>query len=94
MQINVAHLRESSINGGYIDFAVFDARSSSGSGCDTDNDKLLIQLTIKARTAGLKIDQSALAYKHSGQIKFYGSRNLVSYLSNNGVPKWTHKIKP
>lgn len=30
MQINFAHLREQSTTGGWINFAVFDARSTSG----------------------------------------------------------------
>lgn len=90
MQVNMAHIRERSTSGGYIDFAVFDARSNSGS--ESDNSVLLSQLTSKARASGLKIDQSALAFKQNGRIKFYGSKNLVDYLSKNGVPHWTHKI--
>jgi hypothetical protein len=90
MKINVAHLRERSTSGGWIDFAVFDAKSHSGS--KSDNDALLQELTIKARLSGLKIDQSALAYSQNGRLKFYGSNNLVDYLSSHGVPSWTHKI--
>lgn len=90
MQINVAHLRESSTSGGYIDFAVFDASSNSGS--DSDNERLLNQLTITARATGLKIDQAALVYKYCGRVKYFGSKNLVHYLSNTGSPRWTHKI--
>lgn len=90
MQINVAHIRERSTSGGAIDFAVFEAKSNSGS--DSDNGTLLSQLTMSARAAGLKVDQSALAYSYNGRIKFYGSKNLVDYLSNSGVPNWTHKI--
>lgn len=90
MQINMAHISERSTSGGSIDFAVFDAKSNSGS--DSDNSVLLSQLTSKAQASGLKIDQSALAFKQNGQIKFYGSKNLVDYLSKNGVPHWTHKI--
>ena len=90
MKINLAHLRERSNSGGWIDFAVFDAKSSSGT--QTDNDKLLYQLTVKARASGLKIDQSALAYNQNGRTQFFGDKNLVDYLSNNGVPGWTHEI--
>jgi hypothetical protein len=82
--------RERSTSGRWIDFAVFDAKSSSGS--DSDNKTLLGQLSAKARLAGLKIDQSALAYEKNGRIRFFGSKNLVNYLSNNGVPQWTHEI--
>lgn len=91
VRINFAHLRERSTAGGWIDFAVFDARS--GSGNEADNARLLHQLTAKARLAGRKIDQSALAFEQAGRIQFYGSRNLVQYLVNSGVPAWTHSIE-
>lgn len=90
MKVNVAHLRERSTTGGWIDFAVFDARSTSGT--DDDNDALLANLTAGARSSGLKVDQSALAYSEAGQIRFYGSKNLVDYLAKAGVPRWTHQI--
>lgn len=90
MRINFAHIREKSTSGGWIDFAVFDARSSSGS--TQGNSEVLAQLTNKARMAGYKIDQSALAYNESGQLKFYGTPNLVDYLSKRGLPTWTHYI--
>ena len=91
MQINLAHIRAKSTSGGAIDFAVFDARSSSGT--SSDNGLLLEQLTAKARAAGLKVDQSALAYSNNGRIQFYGSKHLVDHLSRQrGVPGWTHKI--
>ena len=87
MKINMAHLRERSTGGGWINFAVFDARSTTG-----DNDGLLYQLTQAARASGLRVDQSALAYKSGGRIQFYGDRNLVNFLSKNWIPKWTHTI--
>jgi ethanolamine ammonia-lyase small subunit len=90
MRINFAHLRERSTSGGWIDFAVFDARSSSGT--NADNAQLLQQLTAKARMNGLKIDQSALAFDEAGRIKFYGSEKLVKYLADSGVPAWTHAL--
>lgn len=90
MQIDLAHLRERSTSGHPIDFAVFAARSNSGT--QADNDRLLAQLTGKARAAGLKIDQAALAFSENGRTKFYGSKNLVGYLAERGVPRWTHKI--
>lgn len=90
MQINLAHIRERSTAGGYIDFVVFDAKSQSG--MDSDNARLLMQLTAKARASGLKIDQSALAYSYGGDIRFYGTKSLVDYLSNSGLPQWTHTI--
>jgi hypothetical protein len=90
VKINIAHLREKAAAGGFIDFAVFDARSSSGT--NSDNDHLLQQLTVKARTQGLKIDQSALAFSKNGRIMFYGSKHLVDYLSKGWIPQWTHTL--
>ena len=91
MQINFAHLRERAQSGGYIDFAVFDAKSNTG--CSDDNNTLLGQLTREARQQGLKIDQSALAYRSGSQTKFYGDESLISYLSRRGVPRWTHTLR-
>lgn len=90
MKINLAHIRERSTSGGYIDFAVFDAKATSGG--DAGNATLLDQLTTRARASGLKIDQSALACSYNGRNRFFGSKNLVDYLSNNGLPRWTHEI--
>lgn len=87
MKINMAHLRTRATNGGWINFAVFDAQSSSG-----DNAGALMHLTAAARRAGLKVDQSALAYSSGGQLRFFGDKNLVAYLSRNWSPQWTHKI--
>jgi len=90
MKINLAHIREKSTSGGWIDFAVFDAKATSGG--NSGNDTLLAQLTAQARTDGLKIDQSALAYKQGSKIMFHGDKNLVSYLSKSGVSRWTHTV--
>jgi len=87
MKIELAHLRERSTAGGWIDFAVFSAKSTTG-----DNGALLGQLTQAARASGMKIDQSALAFRSGGKIEFFGDKNLVSYLSRRGVPRWTHTI--
>jgi len=87
MKINMAHLRERSTTGGWINFAVFDAKSTTG-----DNAGLLYQLTMAARASGLQVDQSALAFQSGGRIQFYGDKNLVSYLSKGWIPRWTHTI--
>jgi len=87
MQIKMAHLRERATNGGWINFAVFDAKSTTG-----ENDTLLYQLTLSARASGLRVDQSALAFKSGGRIQFYGDKNLVSFLAKCGVPRWTHTV--
>ncbi|WP_339649771.1 hypothetical protein [Halopseudomonas pelagia] len=87
MKIKMAHLRERSTTGGWIDFAVFDAKSTNG-----DNDGLLHQLTEAARASGLRVDQSALAFKSGGRMQFYGDRKLVAYLSTSWRPHWTHTL--
>ena len=86
-KINLAHIREHSTTGGYIDFIVFDAKSTINR-----NDKLLKILTNKARTSGLKVDKSALVYKKNNHTEFYGTKDLVDYLANNGLPQWTHTL--
>jgi hypothetical protein len=90
MRINCAHIRHPAAVGGYIDFAVFDARSTSGT--QSGNAEVLARLTMRAREQGLKIDQSALAFSEGGQVRFYGSSHLVEFLSNSGVPRWTHYL--
>ena len=77
MKINVAHMRERSDSGGWIDFVVFDATATSRG--NSVNDALLQQLTSTARIAGLKVDQSTLAYRQGGRTQFFGSKNLVNY---------------
>ena len=90
MRINFAHIRARAANGGFIDFAVFEANASSG--MDSDRADVLHNLTMKARFQGLKVDQSALAYSENGRIRFYGSPNLVDHLSRSGLPRWTHSM--
>lgn len=90
MRINFAHIRERAQSGGWISFAVFDARSTSGT--NADNSRLLAQLTVKARATSLRVDQAALAFVNSGRLQFYGSQPLVDFLSKNGVPTWTHHM--
>lgn len=90
MKVNLAHLRERATNGGWINFAVFDARSTSGS--TTDNANLLSRLTAKAQAASLRVDQAALAFVSNGRIQFFGSRSIVDFLSKRSLPNWTHHI--
>ncbi|WP_431052840.1 hypothetical protein [Roseateles sp. L2-2] len=90
MQIEFAHLREQARGGGWINFAVFGARS--GSGTRDDNARLLAQLTARARAANLRVDQSALAFTSGGRTQFFGDPNLVDYLSKSGLPRWTHSL--
>jgi hypothetical protein len=85
MQIRVAHLRSQG-----IDFAVFDADARSR--LDSDRAELLMQLTAAARANGLKVDKSALAFRQGSQTRFYGTPDLVRFLANSGIPRWTHTI--
>jgi hypothetical protein len=84
MRVNFAHLRERASAGSWINFAVFDARASSGT--STDNSTLLAQLTARARAASLHVDQTALAFMNAGRLQFFGSPPLVEYLSGDGLP--------
>ncbi|RZZ83140.1 hypothetical protein EAT51_12440 [Pseudoxanthomonas winnipegensis] len=87
MQIKMAHLRERSTTGAWVNFAVFSASSAVG-----NNDAALAHLTAQARRLGLQVDQAALAFSSAGRVRFYGTKNLVNYLSKRGVPRWTHTI--
>lgn len=86
MKVNFAHLREQGIN-----FAVFDADATIKD--DSHRSQLLSELTFRARNSGLRIEKSALAFKEFGRVKFYGTPDLVNFLSRNfyGI-RWTHSI--
>jgi hypothetical protein len=90
MKVNFAHIRERAQAGGWINFALFEARSSSGT--SSDNESLLAQLTLKVRASRLQVDQSALAFMENGRLQFFGSKPLVEYLSKSGLPRWTHHL--
>jgi len=83
MKINLTHLRERSTFGGWIKFAVFDAKFTTGT--NANNATLLAKLTVKVRAFSLKVDQSALAFSQAGRNRFYGDGNLVDFLSRNGI---------
>jgi hypothetical protein len=85
MQINLAHIHTQG-----IDFAIFEADANTNS--DSDRANVLQDLTLTARRKGLKIDKSALAFVRAGEIRFYGTPDLVNYLARSGVPSWTHTI--
>lgn len=90
MKIKMVHLRHKSTSGTPINFAVFDAKPNSMDSASLDS--ALNELTIKAKASGLKVDQASLVYNQNNQIRFWGSKNLVNFLSTNGVPKWTHTL--
>ena len=85
MRIDVAHLQAQGIN-----FAVFaaDAYDRTNQG----RQKLLGQLMAKARRNNLRVDKAALAFQESGRTTFFGTPDLVKYLSSRGVPRWTHTL--
>lgn len=90
MKIGLAHGCDRSATGDLIDFIVFEADVRSG--MDGDRAELLLDLTNRARSEGLNVVKSALAFRENGRIMFYGTPDLVEYLSNNGVPRWTHYL--
>lgn len=85
MRIEMAHLRDQG-----IDFAVFNADATNHS--DSGRNALLKQLIVKAQLNRLKVDKAALAYEEFGEIKFFGTPDLVQYLASCGVPRWTHTL--
>jgi hypothetical protein len=46
----------------------------------------------KARRNNLRVDKAALAFQESGRTTFFGTPDLVRYLSSRGVPRWTHTL--
>ncbi len=91
MKVHLAHLSERKILGGWTDFAVFNARTQTGT--EDKNRELLGKLTETARSAGYKIDHAALAFRQNGRLRYYGPGNIVDYLSRHGVPRWTGTIE-
>lgn len=91
MKVNFAHVRLRARNGSWLNVAVFDACSTSGS--QEANSRVLAQLIVKARAARLRIDQAALAFTSSGRLRFHGSPALVDFLSRSGRPSWTHSLQ-
>ena len=90
MRIALAHMRDQSTTGDHINFAIFKADVTTG--MDGDREALLLDLTNRARAAGLSIEKSALAFSEKGRVMFYGTPDLVEYLSKTGVPRWTHYL--
>lgn len=89
MEINIAQIRERSISRGWTDFVVFEV--PSGQYSDIELYDLLLELTGKAQASGIRVDRSALTYSDS-EVKYYGDRSLVNYLSRMGIPQWTNQM--
>ena len=85
MTIKLAHVRIQTLN-----CMVFEADSPART--PAARSQLLSQLTAKARQQGLAVDKAALAFAEAGQIRFFGSEDLVRYLAQRGVPRWTHTL--
>jgi hypothetical protein len=85
MQVEIAHLRTQG-----IDFVVFNADARDHS--NESRSQLLGRLMVQTRRNGLKVDKAALAYTEGGQTKYFGTPDLVRYLANNGVRRWTHRL--
>ncbi|CAM3556000.1 hypothetical protein [Deinococcus frigens] len=85
MQINIAHIN---IQGQSC--LICDAESTGHN--DSARSVLLTQLVAAARAQNLRVDKSALAFTEYGRQKFCGSTDLVGFLVNNGLPRWTHTL--
>jgi hypothetical protein len=83
--IDLAHLRIQGVN-----VAVFSANSRTNT--DASRRELLMALTMKARGSGLRVEKAALAYRQGSRNHYFGTPDLVRYLKNNGVPRWTHTV--
>lgn len=91
-EINLAHYRQKTATGDYVNFAIFDAVAES----DSEKDKLellngLVKLTIELKK--LKIDQAVIAFYKDDELRLYGSNDLIKYLSRSGLPEWTHTLE-
>ncbi len=92
MRISFAHIRGRAASSEVDRLRGIRCRVVTAGG-DTANGALLVRLTAAARRLGLKVDQSALAYREGGSVGFYGTRALVDHLSRAGVPNWTHYLE-
>jgi len=87
MNIRFAHLNEQG-----IDFAVFAADAIAKT--PTARQRLLCDLTSRARRGGLRVDKSALQYEEGNGIYFFGTPDLVHFLQSvGGVFNWTHQLR-
>lgn len=86
MKIRMAHLQDQGIS-----FVVFEADARVPT--QEERTRLLAQLTTRARLNRMRVDKSALAFTERGVTTFFGTPDLVKYLSNNFLfPQWTHTL--
>jgi hypothetical protein len=85
MRVEMAHLQAQGIS-----FTVFaaDARTHNAS----DRQTLLNDLVRRARRNQLRVDKAALAFEEFGRLTYFGTPDLVKYLSSHGVGCWTHTL--
>lgn len=85
MRIEMAHLRTQGMS-----FAVFaaDATDHTSAG----RQRLLGRLVAKARGNNLRVDKAALVFQEAGRTRYFGTPDLVRYLSSSGVGRWTHTL--
>jgi hypothetical protein len=57
-----------------------------------ERSQLLGELTFEAQRRGLRVEKAALVYKRGGRVEFWGTPDLVRFLANMGVPRWTHVL--
>ena len=89
MKVNYAVLQEQ-VSDRLSNNVVFQAGAPSS--LESEQMELLRQLMMHVRRKGLNVHQAALAFEEEGELKFFGSRNLVDHLSENGLPGWTHSL--
>ena len=85
MKVRLAHLNIQGVN-----VAIFDAKPVINT--NSKKTALLVDLTSRARTSGLSIQKSALAYAEGQHIVYFGTPDLVLYLQDEGIPQWTYGI--
>ena len=85
MHIEMAHLQTQGIS-----FAVFNADANDRT--NASRQRLLGRLVAKARGNNLRVDKAALAFQEAGRTTYFGTPDLVRYLSSSGVGRWTHTL--
>lgn len=85
MRVEMAHLRTQGMS-----FAVFAADANDHASAGRQG--LLGWLVAKARGNNLRVDKAALVFHEAGRSRYFGTPDLVQYLSSSGVGRWTHTI--
>ena len=86
MKINMAHLRQETSNGDFMDFAIFDARSESGS--EADNLTLLNELSengLEKTMTFIFRDQATLSGFLDEDVSFNSRELRKSYCETNNI---------